>query len=160
MTSSTKLNWIDESSARSDRSTASGQRGLLGLRESISTLPTGKNRRPREPDEDRLREVRVTNHQLSLVERGEFRLRGRTENLVAWRRQFVRVHATKERRRGIADNASVDLRPELLCAEQDESQVAATFRYVEQHSADVRVRSIRLRVFVQLIHKDHEMTDA
>ena len=121
MTSSTKLNWIDESSAR---------------------LATGEYRRPRESHEDWLREMRVPYHQLPLVERGELGARRRSKNLIPRRCQFVRVHAAEKRGCSITHNAPVHLRTELLRTKKHEPQVPAALGNVEQHPADVRVLTV------------------
>jgi hypothetical protein len=54
----------------------------------------------------------------------------------------------------------VDLRAKLLGAEEHEPQVAAAFGDVEQHLADVGVRSVAGRVLVQLVHEDDHVAHA
>src|SRR5688572_3329283 len=119
-----------------------GQRRLLGLREAVSTLATGEYRRPRESHEDWLREVRMPDHQLPLVERGELGASRRSKNLIPRRCQFVRVHAAEQRGRSIPHNAPVHLRPELLGAKKHQPQVPSALRNIQQHPADVRVRPV------------------
>ena len=53
----------------------------------------------------------------------------------------------------------MDLRPELLRTEQNEAEVAATLRNIEQHLPDVGVGSIARCVFVELVDEDDEMLD-
>ena len=54
----------------------------------------------------------------------------------------------------------MDLRAELLRAEEHETEIPATFREVEQHLSHVGVLSIVRRVLVQLVDEHDDVIDA
>src|SRR5881392_2428712 len=60
----------------------------------------------------------------------------------------------------IAHHAAVHLGPELFSAEQDQAEVAAALRDVEQHLLDVRLRSVARRILVQLVDENHDRVHA
>ena len=84
----------------------------------------------------------MPDHQLPLLERGELRLDRGAQHRVAWRREFVAIHPAVERAARVADDAPMNLRPELLRAEEHEAEVAAALSDVEQHLANVGVLAI------------------
>ena len=116
--------------------------------------------RPRKSHEDRLREMRMTHHQLPLFQRRELGLHRLAQHGVPRRRQLVGVHAAEQRRPGIADDAAMDLRTELLRAEEHEAEVPAAFREVEQHLSHIGVLSIVRRVLVQLVDEHDDVIHA
>src|SRR5205814_1611384 len=71
-------------------------------------------------------------------------------------RELIHVHAAEQLRPRIAYHAAVHLGPELFSAEQDQAEVAAALRDVEQHLLDVRLRSVARRILVQLVDEDHD----
>ena len=151
---------IDGSSVRRLRSTAASSVDVRRLRIALGAIAPAHDGRARKANEDRLREMRMAHHQLSLLERRELGLHGRTEHRVARRRQLVGVHASVERRPGIADDAAMHLRAELLRAEQHEPEIAAALGEVEQHFPDVGVLPIARRVLVQLVDEHDDVLDA
>src|SRR5690242_7035950 len=107
------------------------ERHLRRLREALGAVTAQHDGWPWEAYEDRLREMRMSNHQLSFLQRRQLRLRRRTQHEVPWRRQLVRIHAAVQRRPGIAHDAAMHLRAKLLRTEQHQAEIPATLRDVE-----------------------------
>ena len=60
----------------------------------------------------------------------------------------------------IANDATLHLRPELLRAEQHETEVATTFGNVEQHFANICVVPVGRCVLVEFIDEDDDVIDS
>src|SRR5688572_21627967 len=102
----------------------------------------------------------VTNHQLSLLQRRELRSGRRAQHRIARSGELVGIHPAEQPGTRIAHHPPMHLRAELLRAEEDEPEVAAPLRDVEQHLPDVGIGSITGRVLVQLVDEDDEVLDA
>src|SRR5437660_8918581 len=102
----------------------------------------------------------MSNHQLPFLQRGQFGSRRRAQYCIAGSRQLVGVHPAEESRPRVSDDTPMNLGPELLRAEQNEAEVPAPLRDIEQHFSDVSIGSITRRVFVELVDEDDEMLDA
>src|SRR5688572_8160166 len=88
-------------------------RHVAVLRIALGAFPSLHHRRAREANENRLREMWMTNHQLSFFERRELCPRRGTENGVTGRRQLVGIHSSEKRRPRITDYPAVNLRAKL-----------------------------------------------
>ena len=130
---------------------------VLRLRIALGAIAAAHDRRARESNEDRLCEVRMPHHELTLFERCELRFHRWTEHRISGRRQLVRVHAAVERRAGVPDDASVHLRAKLLRAEEHQAQVSPALGEVEKHLADVCVLSVTRCVLVELVHEHDDV---
>ncbi len=86
--------------------------------------------------------MRVTDHQLSLLQRRELGTRRGAQDGVTRSCQLVRVHSPEERRARVSDNAPMYLRPELLGAEEHQTEIPSPLGDVEQHFANVSVGTI------------------
>src|SRR5882724_889743 len=102
----------------------------------------------------------MSNHQLPFLQRRQLGSRRRTQHRVAGSRELVGIHSAEERRPRVADHPPMHLRPELLRAEQNEAEVAAALRDVEQHLPDVSIGPITRCVLVELVDEDDEVLDA
>src|SRR6266566_556393 len=148
---------IERSQRAQDRGV---QRDVARLRVTLRALAPLHYRRTREPNENRLREMWMANHQLPFLQRCQLCSSRRAQHRVARRRELVGIHPAEKRRSRIADDSPVHLRAELLRAEQNEAEVAAALRDVEQHLPDVGVGTIPWRVLVELVDKNDEVLDA
>ena len=99
-------------------------------------------------------------HQLALGQRRQLDLDGRRERRIGRRRQLVHVHAAEDRRAGVADDAALHLRAELLRGEEHQAEIPPALGEVEQHLPDIGVGAIGRGVLVQLIDEHDHVVDA
>src|SRR5438477_2517369 len=104
--------------------------------------------------------MRMSNHQLPLLQRCQLRLRRRAQHRVPRCRELVRIHPAEERGARVSHDPTMNLRAELLRTEQNQAEVPAALRDIEQHFSDVSVGPITRRVFVELVDEDDEVLDA
>src|SRR3954465_1292286 len=104
--------------------------------------------------------MRMAKLPLAFLNWRELGLRRGAQHGVAGGRELVGVHPAEQCSSRVANDAPMHLRPELLRAEQHQTEVAATLCDIEQHLPDVGVGTITRRVLVELIDEDYEMFDA
>ena len=104
--------------------------------------------------------MRVPDHQLALGQRGQLDLGGRRQRGVAGRRELVHVHPAEQRGAGVAHDAPLHLRAELLRREQHEPEVAAALGEIEQHLPHVGVGAVGRRVLVELVDEHDDVVHA
>src|SRR5690606_13924431 len=104
------------------------ERNLGFRRIAIDALSAREHRGSRKAEKNRLREVRMTDHQLALGQRGQLGLDGRRENAVPRGREFVGIESAVDRGTRIAYDPLVDLGSELLRRKENQAQIAASLR--------------------------------
>ena len=102
----------------------------------------------------------MANHQLPLSQCRKLGSRRRAQHRVTRCRELVGIHPPEQRGPGVTDDAAVNLRPELLGAEENQAQIAPSLRDIEQHFPDVSIWPIARRVLVELVDEHHEVFDA
>jgi len=99
--------------------------------EPLDSFAAVEHCRARKLHEDRLGEVRVTEHQLTLGQGGHLDFGGRRDGGVPGRGELVHVHAAINHGAGIADNPAMDLGAELLSRKQHQPEIPAPLREIQ-----------------------------